>query len=634
MGESNHPRACEDSALSAFAQLGTLKLSAGHCLISLLDGKRQFILAEATQSLSLRSEEVHALNDGLFAGCTSIDQAASPCKHTVQLHSKFPGPSQQDSEPLNTLVILDLAQDIRSMDDHVVTHPPNLRFYAGVPLCIPHTNINVGTYCVVDDKPRSSLHPEQLIFLKDMSVTVMAHLELSRAKLQQQRTEKMVRGFGAFAERHGSLEQWRQGFEAHDHPQEEYPPAEAVTPKDTRPANDTEESREAHPEIGISHKAANEKLCKDDNVFARSSDIIREAADLDGVVFLNASHLGAFNASAGSPSYHGANTNSASIPMSEDDQSPCSSDFELYCEVLGYASKTQSSAMQYDPSLSHINLDLGLLRSLIRRYPDGKIFNMGAKVSKIEHGRTSDGTEAEADADPEPTNARSHFARRARSYEMIAMKECFPHASSILFCPLGKLQKGRWNCAILAYTQNPLRLLGVETELSFVSAFGNSIMSEVARQDIMRADKAKADFISSISHELRSPLHGIIGSFVGIRLGLVRTHRLCSGSLGFLQETNLDSFQKSMTHTIETCGRTLLDTINHLLDFAKINNFTRSTVHEGTRKGNRDELKFQAGAALGLNSNLDLGILVEDVVRSVLAGHRYYTATTDNGRGT
>ena len=72
-------------------------------------------------------------------------------------------------------------------------------------------------------------------------------------------------------------------------------------------------------------------------------------------------------------------------------------------------------------------------------------------------------------------------------------------------------------------------------------------MAEVARLDILNADKAKADVLSSISHELRSPLHGILGS------------------VELLQETVMDAFQQSILLSLETCGRTLLDTLNHVI---------------------------------------------------------------------
>jgi signal transduction histidine kinase len=60
-----------------------------------------------------------------------------------------------------------------------------------------------------------------------------------------------------------------------------------------------------------------------------------------------------------------------------------------------------------------------------------------------------------------------------------------------------------------------------------------------------------------ISHELRSPLHGILAA------------------AEFLEDTNLDSFQKSLTKTQVICGRTLLQVIEHVLDYSKINSFEK-----------------------------------------------------------
>jgi signal transduction histidine kinase len=63
--------------------------------------------------------------------------------------------------------------------------------------------------------------------------------------------------------------------------------------------------------------------------------------------------------------------------------------------------------------------------------------------------------------------------------------------------------------------------------------------------------KAKSDFISSISHEMRSPLHGILASTEILR-----------------DTMKLDS-EVSMLNSIDACGSMLLDTINHLLDYSK-----------------------------------------------------------------
>lgn len=73
-----------------------------------------------------------------------------------------------------------------------------------------------------------------------------------------------------------------------------------------------------------------------------------------------------------------------------------------------------------------------------------------------------------------------------------------------------------------------------------------AVMAEVACIDELQAGKAKADILGSVSHELRSPLHGII---LGVKL---------------LHDTTLDAFWQDVLHTLETCGRTLVDTINHV----------------------------------------------------------------------
>jgi signal transduction histidine kinase/CheY-like chemotaxis protein len=82
-------------------------------------------------------------------------------------------------------------------------------------------------------------------------------------------------------------------------------------------------------------------------------------------------------------------------------------------------------------------------------------------------------------------------------------------------------------------------------------------MVEVSRLDYIIANDMKSDFISSISHEFRSPLHGILASSE------------------FLQDSKLEITQDELVSTIRTCGSTLLDTIDHLLDYSKINSFEK-----------------------------------------------------------
>ena len=137
-------------------------------------------------------------------------------------------------------------------------------------------------------------------------------------------------------------------------------------------------------------------------------------------------------------------------------------------------------------------------------------------------------------------------------------------------------------------------------------------MSEISRLASVASDRQKADFIGSISHEFRSPLHGILASSE------------------FLMETNFDGFQKSLVDTISSCGRTLLDTINHILDYSKINSFERSwrNVRKpgGFRRSHatsRGRSKRDAPPMLNIFASTNVASVVEEVVEGVYVGQIY-----------
>lgn len=164
-------------------------------------------------------------------------------------------------------------------------------------------------------------------------------------------------------------------------------------------------------------------------------------------------------------------------------------------------------------------------------------------------------------------------------------------ARSIIFVPLWDFQKDKWFAATLGWTNDPTRVLDVN-DLDYLSAFGNSIMAEVSRLEDSALSRAKSDFMSSVSHELRSPLHGILAGTELIR-----------GSSDKL-------LQSSLLDTVESCGNMLLDTIDHLLDFAKINKF--ATTRRTIGRSNEEETRLTV---------VDLGELVQDVVEGVHLGH-------------
>jgi signal transduction histidine kinase len=140
---------------------------------------------------------------------------------------------------------------------------------------------------------------------------------------------------------------------------------------------------------------------------------------------------------------------------------------------------------------------------------------------------------------------------------------------------------------LCAYTCNQAKQFLEGYELQFLRAIGVVILSAVLKKRMVLADKAKSNFISNISHELRTPLHGILAA------------------AELLQDTQLDVNQTSFLSTVQACGNSLIETVNHVLDFTKLSGNTKASIENVIKPG-----------------SVDLAHLVEETVEGCWIGQR------------
>ena len=251
-------------------------------------------------------------------------------------------------------------------------------------------------------------------------------------------------------------------------------------------------------------------------------------------------------------------------------------------EVLGFALHGFSSLDGNRPQDANGFPSFGedFLLQLTRKYPSGTIwlFREDDKLSTFTDEGGRDRHSASQTASPSKRNGYEH-----RKVEAATLKNALPQVRQILFVPLFEAELSRATAGCFAFTTDTTRILSAEAELGFVKSFVNSVGAQVARINAVAADKSKNAFIGSISHELRSPLHGILAA------------------AEFLEDTNLDTYQKSLISTQVSCGKTLLQVIEHVLDYSKINSFEKVIaayilIRNSTDKSRMRRLPLSKGA--------------------------------------
>jgi len=167
-----------------------------------------------------------------------------------------------------------------------------------------------------------------------------------------------------------------------------------------------------------------------------------------------------------------------------------------------------------------------VLKSLLRRYPNGQVWHFNADGDASDEddsphdeqgfmttdGGESAGSEIELEhsmatsSSPTPKTKRASKRARTRKRDGRAIQSIFPGIRSLVFLGMWDPHQERWFGASIAVSYSSMRIFSVQNELSYIAAFCDVVLAEIWRLEAQELGRSKNDFVSSISHELRSPL--------------------------------------------------------------------------------------------------------------------------------
>jgi hypothetical protein len=198
-----------DITLTALAQLGIHRLACNRSFVSIIDGGNQHIIAEATGSISLRDKDKHLPNDGLYLGAQSLDLIWGVCPHAISVFTGRDMSCAIDTDNITAnrtrYIIRDLKQEEMFKDRPYVRAWPYMRFYAEVPLYSP-SGFVLGSYCVIDDKPREEFSEDEVNTLREVADAVARHLEHVRIVHCHRRSERLIKGLTNFVKDHADFD--------------------------------------------------------------------------------------------------------------------------------------------------------------------------------------------------------------------------------------------------------------------------------------------------------------------------------------------------------------------------------------------------------------------------------------------
>lgn len=240
--------------------------------------------------------------------------------------------------------------------------------------------------------------------------------------------------------------------------------------------------------------------------FERAAALLRESVDADGVLFLDAKVHSYGGAVTGRQCWSDSEIEDEISSSTEADYASDETQehtFHADCKVLGSSRRGGTNGNDNSPGHGH-PIPQKILKSLLRHYPQGAVWSFDSDGSMPSaEGYVASSTDTD---DLSESMAANRTRRNRKLWESRRIQAVFPGVRTICLVSMWDNVRERHYAGAIIWTYSPIRQFS--SELSYMMAFCDVVMAKVGRLEASMKDQAKSDFISSVSHELRSPLHG------------------------------------------------------------------------------------------------------------------------------
>ena len=498
-------------------------------MVSLVDKEIQYIIAEVTRTSDIEGIKKPIVDeDGLLLGCEgSLARGDSLCQFAMST------PLPEDGYAV--FQVADLAKEERTKHIPVVSQPPHLRFYAGTPL-LTNEGHRVGTLSVLDSKTRAAFDDNEQHFFGLMAASVMTYLNLQKDRQESSRYAKMTTGLTQLV---------TQGHDGS---------VDADASDDDDPMAVSEDNHFSHSTFEITRGRSREQgpvsARPYRDVFTDASEILRLSLNADLTILAE---------------------DFAEVKTWSEDRDMR---VGLACSEAKRPHLESILAFKHPPNM---------IETLRKRWPLGKLWIRDDNNNFV-------GTADVRYRDLSPFSRRSSSRSsdtQPDSDECDWLHDWLPKARQVMFLPVWDHDHKSSACFVMS--QHNLPAYSVQIEVPFIRAFLNSLSVICGQLTLQIADRQKSQLLSSVSHELRSPLHGIIAA------------------VEMLTTTSLDPSQVDLCENIDVCSQTLLDTLSLVMDHTMVNSFI-----DGQSRNPFEKQTIHAGSSLHLESVCNLAVIVEE----------------------